>query len=85
MKRAGATLVGASAILMWSGLAVLTRFAGDLPPLELTGFSFLIGGLLGSGFCSWRGTSPFLTLTNWKAWTVGVGGTLARVIHVVDQ
>lgn len=74
MTRTGATIVGASAILMWSGLAVLTRFAGDVPPLELTGLSFLIGGLLGSGFCLARGSSPFLALGNWQAWTIGVGG-----------
>jgi drug/metabolite transporter (DMT)-like permease len=74
VSRTGATLIGVSAILMWSGLAVLTRFAGNLPPLELTGFSFLIGGLLGSGFCIWRGGSAFLPFKNWKAWAVGVGG-----------
>ena len=74
MTRAGATIVGASAILMWSGLAVLTRFAGDVPPLELTGLSFLIGGLFGTGFCFWRGSSPFLRFNNWQAWAIGVGG-----------
>ena len=74
MSRTAATLVGASAILMWSVLAVLTRFSGDVPPLQLTGLSFLIGGLLGSGFCLWRGTSPFLPIYQRQAWAVGVGG-----------
>lgn len=74
MNKTGATLVGASAILMWSGLATLTRFAGDVPPLELTGLSFLIGGLLSTLFCILRGRSPFLPLQNWQAWSIGVGG-----------
>jgi drug/metabolite transporter (DMT)-like permease len=59
---------------MWAGLATLTRFAGTVPPLELTGFSFLIGGTLGAVYCQMQGGSPFLTLSNWQAWTVGVGG-----------
>jgi drug/metabolite transporter (DMT)-like permease len=67
-------MVGATAILMWSGLAVLTQFAGHVPPLELIGISFLIGGLLGTGFCFWRGSLPFLPVKNWQAWAVGVGG-----------
>ncbi len=67
-------MVGASAILMWSGLAALTRSAGDVPPLELTGFSFLIGGVLGTVFCVLRGQLPFLPVGHWQAWAVGVGG-----------
>lgn len=67
-------MIGASAILMWSGLAALTRYAGDVPPLELTGLSFLIGGSLGAAFCILQGRSPFLPLWNWQAWVVGVGG-----------
>jgi len=74
VTRTGATLVGATAILMWAGLATLTRFAGAVPPLELTGFSFLIGGTLGAIVCLMRRGSPFLSLNNWRAWTVGVGG-----------
>lgn len=74
MTKTAATLVGASAIVMWSGLAALTRYAGDVPPLELTALSFLIGGTLGAGVCILRGRSPFLPLQNWPGWVVGVGG-----------
>ena len=74
LTRASATLVGGTAILMWAGLAALTRFAGDVPPLELTGLSFLIGGTLGCAVCLLRKSSPFLPISQWQAWGVGVGG-----------
>ncbi len=74
VKSASATLVGATAILMWASLAALTRFAGDVPALELTGLSFLIGGVFSAAICLLRGGSPFLPVSQWQAWGVGVGG-----------
>jgi drug/metabolite transporter (DMT)-like permease len=46
-----ATLVGFTAVLMWGLLALLSKLAGDIPPLQLTAMSFLIGGL--SGAATW--------------------------------
>jgi drug/metabolite transporter (DMT)-like permease len=51
MSRSTATLIGFSAVLMWGLLALLSKLAGDIPPLQLTGMSFLIGGLV--GVASW--------------------------------
>lgn len=48
-----ATLAGASAILLWSALAVLTAASGGIPPLQLLATSFGLGALLGLGLL-WR-------------------------------
>lgn len=41
------TLIGFSAVLLWSTLALLTKLAGSIPPLELTAFTFAIATLIG--------------------------------------
>ena len=41
-----ATLIGALAILLWSTLAVFTAMSGRVPPFQLVGMTFVIGGLL---------------------------------------
>jgi drug/metabolite transporter (DMT)-like permease len=51
MSKATATLIGFTAVLMWGLLAFFSKLAGDIPPLQLTGMSFLIGGLV--GIASW--------------------------------
>ena len=45
MTRRNATLVGFSAVLLWSLLAVLTAASGAVPPFQLLAVSFAIGGL----------------------------------------
>ncbi|WP_092496575.1 aromatic amino acid exporter YddG [Faunimonas pinastri] len=47
MTRASATLIGFSAILMWSLLAVFTAASGTVPPFQLAAMTFAIGGALG--------------------------------------
>lgn len=43
--RTTATVTGFLAVLLWSLLALLSRLAGDFPPLQMTALSFLVGGL----------------------------------------
>ena len=41
------TLIGFSAVAMWSALAVLTAASGTMPPFQLSAICFLIGSLIG--------------------------------------
>src|SRR5271170_481884 len=47
MTTRSATLIGLSAILMWSLLAVLTVATGKIPAFQLAAMTFAIGGLVG--------------------------------------
>ncbi|ACJ01293.1 DMT family transporter [Rhodospirillum centenum] len=42
-----ATLIGATAVLLWATLATLTSFAGPVPPFQMVAMSFGIGGITG--------------------------------------
>ena len=42
------TLIGFTAILMWSLLALLTAASGKVPPFQLAAMTFALGGLLGA-------------------------------------
>jgi len=42
------TLIGSTAILMWSLLALLTAASGRVPPFQLAAMTFAVGGLLGA-------------------------------------
>jgi drug/metabolite transporter (DMT)-like permease len=69
-----ATLIGLTAILMWSLLSVLTVATGKIPAFQLAAITFAIGAVVGS--LTWIG--------RWEAigalrqaplvWIVGVGG-----------
>src|SRR5882724_10847563 len=61
-----ATLIGLTAILMWSLLAVLTVATGKIAAFQLAAMTFAIGALVGS--LTWIGRPEAL------AWIVGVGG-----------
>lgn len=41
------TLIGFTAVLMWSALAVLTAASGTVPPFQLSAICFAIGSLIG--------------------------------------
>lgn len=41
-KRTRATLIGASAVLMWSTLALLTTLTGETPPFQLVAMAFSV-------------------------------------------
>jgi hypothetical protein len=41
------TLIGFSAVLMWSALALFTAASGAVPPFQLSAICFLIASLIG--------------------------------------
>ena len=47
MTHVRATAIGSTAILMWATLALLTKLAGEIPPLELTALTFAVATLIG--------------------------------------
>jgi drug/metabolite transporter (DMT)-like permease len=74
MTSRAATLIGLTAILMWSLLAVVTVATGKIPAFQLAAMTFAIGALV--GFLTWIGR-PQAVRALWQpplAWIVGVGG-----------
>src|ERR1700761_8251794 len=69
-----ATLIGLSAILMWSLLSVLTVATGKIPAFQLAAMTFAVGGLV--GLLSFVGRPQALAALRQQplAWIVGVGG-----------
>lgn len=69
-----ATLVGFTAILMWSLLALLTAASGTVPPFQLAALTFAIGG--GIGALSWLGRRGAVAALRqpFEVWALGVGG-----------
>ncbi|MBP6786346.1 MAG: DMT family transporter [Candidatus Promineofilum sp.] len=49
-----ATLVGATAVLLWSTLAALTTLSGDIPPFQLLAMTFTPAFLLGLALWTWE-------------------------------
>ncbi|MFN8444493.1 MAG: EamA family transporter [Caldilineaceae bacterium] len=69
------TLIGFSAVLLWSTLALLTKLAGAIPPLELTALTFAVATLIGIVMWSRQGGSILTHLRlPASAWAVGVFG-----------
>src|SRR6202020_2676373 len=69
-----ATLIGLTAILMWSLLAVLTVATGKIPAFQLAAMTFAVGALV--GFLTFIGRPDALSVLRQPAlvWMVGVGG-----------
>src|SRR3954471_1540995 len=69
-----ATLIGLTAILMWSLLALLTVATGKIPAFQLAAMTFAIGALV--GFMTFIGRPQGLRALRQPlpAWLVGVGG-----------
>ena len=69
-----ATLIGLTAILMWSLLAVLTVATGKIPAFQLAALTFAIGALV--GFLTWFGRPGAAGALRQPplVWIVGVGG-----------
>ena len=69
-----ATLIGLTAILMWSLLAVLTVATGKIPAFQLAAMTFAVGALVGS--LTWIGRPGAVRALPQRplAWIVGVGG-----------
>ena len=73
-SRPAATLIGFTAVLMWSLLAVLTTASGAIPPFELAALTFAIGGTLGA--CTWTVRTGGLSRLRQpiEVWALGIGG-----------
>jgi len=69
-----ATLIGLTAILMWSLLSVLTVATGKIPPFQLAAMTFAIGALVGVLTWIGRGEAAQALRQPLVAWVVGVGG-----------
>lgn len=74
MTSSAATLIGLTAIVMWSLLAVLTAATGRVPPFQLLAMTFAVGACIGPLTWPWRRGA----LRAWRqpasVWLVGVGG-----------
>jgi drug/metabolite transporter (DMT)-like permease len=71
LTRPAATLVGFSAVLLWSLLAVLTAASGTMPAFQLTAVTFAIGGL---SLLAIRPASLKALRQPPKVWLLGAGG-----------
>ncbi len=74
MTRSTATLIGLTAILMWSLLAVLTVATGRIPAFQLLAMTFAIGGCIGPLTWIWRRGAWHALRQPFVVWIVGVGG-----------
>src|SRR5438309_1535969 len=74
INRRAATLIGLTAILMWSLLAVLTVATGRIPAFQLAAMTFAIGAL--AAIASWvlRPGAPRALKQPPAVWIVGIGG-----------
>ena len=73
MSSLRATLIGFSAILMWSLLAVLTVLTGHVPPFQLLAMTFAVGGVFGVARVAQQGALGALCQPL-QVWALGVGG-----------
>src|SRR5260370_3699143 len=69
-----ATLIGLTAILMWSLLSVMTVATGKLPAFQLAAMTFAIGAAVAFISFIWRPTAFGALRQPLVAWVVGVGG-----------
>src|SRR5690349_24803586 len=69
-----ATLIGLTAILMWSLLAVMTVATGKIPAFQLLGMTFAIGAVICALTWIGRGDASKAMRQPVVVWMVGVGG-----------
>lgn len=74
LSRRTATLIGFSAVLLWSLLAFFTAASGIMPPFQLTAITFAIGGLAGVARWTVRPHAIKALRQPWQVWLLGVGG-----------
>lgn len=77
MTSRGATMIGFTAILMWSLLAVLTVASGTMPPFQVATLTFALGALVGALPLVRRGSRDSLAMLRRLTlveWLHGVGG-----------
>ena len=68
------TLIGFSAILTWSFLALLSTAAGPIPPFQLAAMTFLLGGLVGASSWIFRPSAIRSLRQPWQVWALGTAG-----------
>lgn len=73
-SRARATLIGFSAIGLWSLLALFTVGSSPVPPLLLNALSFAIGGTIGLIWIARGGGLARLRGVSWKVYAFGTAG-----------
>lgn len=73
MTRTKATLVGFTAVLMWSLLALFTIGSAPVPPLLLNAICFGIGGLIGLVWTARQGFGVLRGIS-WKVYAFGTVG-----------
>jgi drug/metabolite transporter (DMT)-like permease len=73
-SRSAATLIGFSAILIWSLLSLLTVLSGTVPPFQLAAMTFAVGGTLGAVTWAFRPGAARALKQPAKVWALGVGG-----------
>ena len=73
--RTTATLIGFTAVLMWALLALFTAASGKVPPFQLSGMCFAIGGCIGlTRWITVPQARAALARQPWQAWALGIGG-----------
>ncbi|WP_323037521.1 DMT family transporter [Pararhodobacter sp.] len=74
MTRTNASLIGFSAVALWSLLALFTVASAPVPPLQLSALTFAIGGVLGLVWLWVRGDLKALRAVPLKAYVFGTLG-----------
>jgi drug/metabolite transporter (DMT)-like permease len=74
MTRSKATMIGFTAVLLWSLLALLTIGSSPVPPLLLNALCFGIGGTLGLVWTIASGRLSVLKTVSWKVYAFGTIG-----------
>ncbi len=74
MTSSTATLVGLTAIIMWSLLAALTVATGRVPPFQLLAMTFAIGACVGPVTWLWRPSAIRALRQPLAVWLIGIGG-----------
>ncbi len=74
MTRTRATLIGTTAILMWSLLAALTIGTAPVPPLQLNAICFGLGGTIGLIWMAFGRGFSVLRGVGWKVYAFGAIG-----------
>lgn len=70
-----ATLIGSTAILMWSTLALFTALSGNIPPFQLTAMAFTIAFFIGLALWLRAGNGIISNLKlPGRVWILGIGG-----------
>ena len=74
MNASTATLIGFTAILMWSLLSLLTVASGAVPPFQLAAMTFAISGTMGAATWLFRPGAAKALHQPPQVWALGVGG-----------